>query len=228
MTESLAPYVEYHGNAYVRNAIDSHATGLKVQFRLRFEDGLDTFKAMTKKKKGKAGQIFHVHYRPVEETEYRVAEVWLLGVTWSHTHGTTVAFGFNDKDEWQSFRDWPAIAQGKEIEPQEVEFLLYRVGADGKLVNIEQRDKIEAIESTAKARKGGPLSKRAAQLCNDDAFLDYIRETDPRFDYVPNGARNYIYLICSVDSRAELDHVAPAAEAFKKMLSTFIRNTSGL
>ena len=220
----LEPYVEYHGNAYVRNAIDSHATGLKIQLKLRFEDGLDVFKGIVKRRKGKAGQIYRIHFRPIETTDFYVADVWFLGASWSHVNGTTIAFRLSDPDDWKIFRAWPALSEGKEVVAQEIEFLLFRVGDDGELVNIKQRDKIEQIEKAAKDRKGGPLSRRAGILCGEDDFLDWIRENHSRFDYLPHGARDYIYIRCGVKSRADLDHEVEAGEKFKALMSEYNRS----
>ena len=138
----LDPYVEYHGFVLLKNAVDSHSTGLKSQFRLRDEDDLDVFKSVTKRRKGKAGQIYRMHFRPIEKKDFCVADIFFLGATWSHTNGTVVAFEFSGKEDWQQFRDWPALAEGKDVEAKEIEILLFRVGDDGELVNLEQRNKI--------------------------------------------------------------------------------------
>jgi len=214
----LNPFVEYHGWVLLKNAIDSHSTGLKSQFRLVNDDDLDVFKTITKRRKGHAGQIYRMHFRPLGDEDFRVADIFFLGATWSHTNGTVVAFEFSGKEEWQEFRDWPAIANGKHVEAKEIEILLFRVGDNGELVNLEQRDKIEAVEDM----KGGPQSIRAARLCNDNEFLVYlsgvcelkIEKMGPKF------ASQWIKEQIGISSRKELDHSEAALNRFNKMIMT--------
>jgi len=213
---SLEPYVEYHGFAILKNAIDSHAAGNKVQFRLRDEDDLETFKGITKRRKGHAGQIYRMNYRPLSDSEFRVTDVFFLGVSWSHTNGTVVAFEYSDSECWKEFREWPAIMSGKdmEIDPQEVEIVLFKVGDNGELINLAQRNRIEAINKM----KGGPQSIRAARLCTDAEFMDYLMESSLVESSSPEMAEKYIKKTCVIKSRKELDNDDVALERF----NTFI------
>ena len=60
--------------------------------------------------------------------------------------------------------------------------------------------------------KGGPLSKLAAMWCNDPEFWTWLG-TDGEM-----GAAAYIYSVCFIKSRAELDHDVIAAEKFHRLI----------
>ncbi len=213
----LEPYVEYHGWVLLKNSTDSHSTGLKSQFRLRNEDDLDVFKGITKRRKGHAGQIYRMHFRPINEKDFRITDVFFLGATWSHNNGTVVAFAFTDKQEWQDFRDWPALSEGKDVEAQEIEIVLFRVGDNGELVNIQQRDRIEAIEDM----KGGPQSIRCARLLTDPEFVRYYASLSEEQDTHPDFERNaklWINEQCGIRSRKELDHDSCALDRFNALV----------
>jgi hypothetical protein len=161
-----------------------------------------------------------MHYRPLGEQDFCVTDVFFLGVSWSHTNGTIVAFEFSDKDRWQEFRDWPAIMQGKDTKPQEVEILLFRVGDDGQLVNLAQRNFIERVNNM----KGGPQSIRCAKLCVDGEFMDYLTSESLVESTSPATAEKYIKETCGIKSRKELDHDDDALERFnKQIMSPFNR-----
>jgi len=210
--DNLEPYVEYHGNVLLKNAIDSHSTGLKAQFRLRDDDDLDTFKKITKRRKGRAGQIYRMHFKPILDEVWLIADIFFLGATWSHNNGAIVAFEFSAKEEWQDFRDWPAIAEGKHVEAKEIEIILFQVNEAGELVNKQQRDRMEI----ARTMKGGPQSIRAARLSTDREFLSFMCQyknpCDSKF------AEQWIKTTCNIESRKELDHDADALDKFNKLV----------
>ena len=217
---NLEPYVEYHGWVTLKNAIDSHATGLKGQFRLNKEDDLDTFKSITKRRKGRAGQIYRMHFRPTGDEDFKIADIFFLGATWSHNSGTIVAFEFSEKSEWQEFRDWPGLAGGNKDDAKEIEIVLFRVTDDGKLMNIQQRDAIERIQ----IMKGGPQSIRAARLCKDGEFMDYLTSEGLVESTSPETAAKYVMEKCGIGSRKELDHDPEALDRFNKLvMSPFIK-----
>jgi hypothetical protein len=212
--DSLEPYVEYHGFVLLKNATDSHSTGLKSQFRLRNDDDLDVFKSITKRRKGHAGQIYRMHFRPIEEEDFRVADIFFLGATWSHTNGTVVAFEFTGKEDWQQFREWPALSEGKQVEAKEIEILLFRVGENGELVNLAQRDRIEKIEQM----KGGPQSIRCAKLLLDGEFMDYVCSLSVLETVSEETAEAWIKKTIGISSRKELDNDESALNRFNKLV----------
>lgn len=216
--DELRPYVEYHGNILVKNAINSHATGLKVQFRLRDEDDLEVFKGITKRRKGHAGQIYRMNYKPVGVDDWGITDVWFLGATWSHNNGGIVAFQLPDVTEWQHFRDWPGMSEGKNTEAQELEVILFRVGDDGELLNVQQRDRIEKIEKM----KGGPQSIRCARLLTDPEFKRYAglmhnkdRNLPPSDQFIEDWVKKQSG---DIRSKKELDHSSIALSCFNERI----------
>lgn len=219
----LEPYVEYHGNILLKNAINSHSTGLKVQFRLRDEDDLEVFKGITKRRKGKSGQIYRMNYRDIAADKWGVIDVWFLGATWSHNNGGIVAFQMSDVTEWQDFRNWPALSEGKNTEAQELEVILFRVSDSGELMNIAQRDKVERIEKM----KGGPQSIRAARLLSDPEFILFCAVKFNRDRNLPVSEKFMNEFICrasEIESKKELDNDAVALDNFnERVMSPFNR-----
>lgn len=224
--DELRPYVEFHGNMFVKNAINSHSTGLKVQFRLRNEDDLEIFKGVTKRRKGKAGQVYRMHYKAVGAENWKVADCWFLGATWSHNNGAVVAFMLSDVTEWQDFRDWPGLGDGAGTEAQEIELLLFRVGDNGELVNIRQRNRIETINEM----KGGPQSIRAARMIADPEFKRYMAaliNNDENLPVSDKFINDWVCKRCRITSKKELDHDGDKLARFNQMVSgPFIRWSS--
>jgi hypothetical protein len=65
--------------------------------------------------------------------------------------------------------------------------------------------------------KGGPLSKAAAMLCQDDKANEYAGILGHK-DF-----KELIYARCCIQSRAELDHDKEAAKEYESIKSQFIR-----
>lgn len=65
--------------------------------------------------------------------------------------------------------------------------------------------------------KGGPLSKAAAMLCQDD-LANKFGQILGYEDF-----KTAIYARCGINSRSELDHNLVAAEAYARLKSDFIR-----
>lgn len=210
----LEPYVEYHGFVLLKNAIDSHSTGLKSQFKLQREDDLNKFKAITKRRKGHAGQIYRMFFRPVGDEDFKVADIFFLGATWSHSNGCTVAFSFSEKQEWQEFRDWPAIAGSGEDLAKEIEITLFRVGDNGEMMNLQQREAIERINRM----KGGPQSIRCARLTSDNEFLAFMTSQVGINPCSSARAGKWILETVGIKSKKELDHDPAALRRFEQLV----------
>ncbi len=71
--------------------------------------------------------------------------------------------------------------------------------------------------SKSERPKGGPISKEAAMLCQDDLANDYARSMG--FD----DFKHMTYIKCGVESRATLDHSRHAETAWQWLKSDFIR-----
>ena len=73
-------------------------------------------------------------------------------------------------------------------------------------------------DSLTTEQKGGALAKLAGMWCNDPEFWKWL-ETDPdNACHSATGAAACLYDICGIDSRAELDHNADAAEKFHRLI----------
>lgn len=73
-----------------------------------------------------------------------------------------------------------------------------------------------------KKPKGGALAKLAGMWCNDLDFYKWVSSTTHNGIYWPcvNGteAVQFIYEICGIESRSELDHNQEAAERFHGLI----------
>lgn len=65
--------------------------------------------------------------------------------------------------------------------------------------------------------KGGPISKDAAMLCQDEKANDYATILGHK------GFKELLYARCCIESRAELDHDKAAAAEYEKIKAQFIR-----
>lgn len=84
---------------------------------------------------------------------------------------------------------------------------------EGALQVTAQNAPLEAPEKP----KGGPLSKAAAMLCQDDKANEYAEILgQPDFQHL-------IYDRCRIKSRAELDHDSYAAAQYEELKRSFIR-----
>jgi hypothetical protein len=220
----LEPFVEYHGFALLKNAVDSHASGFKCHFKLQNEDHLNKFKAITKRRKGHAGQIYRMQYRPVGDKQFEDVDVFFIGANWSHTNGCTVTFAFQGQEDWQQFRDWPAISDHKDFPEgaKEVEIVLFRVSEKGEVVNIHQRDAVERINKM----KGGPQSIRCARLCTDPEFVQWFSNIASKSGKKkPN---DWIKETIGIKSRKELDHDPAALSRFEKLVMSPFNRWRGI
>jgi hypothetical protein len=67
--------------------------------------------------------------------------------------------------------------------------------------------------------KGGELSRLAGIFCNDTMFYKWIKSLNPTNDYDDElGAKEWIYWVCDITSRAQLDHSVVAANKFHQLI----------
>lgn len=70
--------------------------------------------------------------------------------------------------------------------------------------------------------KGGPLSKLAGMWCNDPEFYNWINSTTHEGIMWPThtskDAADFVRELCEIESRADLDHDAYAAERFNRLI----------
>lgn len=81
--------------------------------------------------------------------------------------------------------------------------------------------------------KGGPLSQKAALLCQDEAFHAYVSQFGDMGDPLPPGrdwveiSSGWLRAYCGVSSRAELDHSPEAARRFAQLRTEFYQWRQG-
>lgn len=82
---------------------------------------------------------------------------------------------------------------------------------------------VARIDPTAKPeRKGGKLAQKAGILCNEGAFITFLKETYPNIlaEY-ENDAALVVRFLCMVESRVDLDHDVDAAHRFKALATEY-------
>jgi len=222
-------YVAYHGYAHLKGCMDSHKSGLVLQVRLTHEEDYKSFKEFRKHKKGKAGTgLYNCFTRP-EDAENWYGPVQLKFIRWaiSSANGAIVTFEMDDKTEWQRMRDAPAIDSGYEMHQlTKMEFMLVELDEEGKAVNVEQKAKLEKLALKRQWPKGGPQSIRAARLCNNLDFINWLGERGilDASRATPADVADWMRKECDIDSRAQLDHDPAALIRFEeKIHKPFIR-----
>lgn len=149
------------------------------------------------------------------------SEVQLAGWSESHNGGCKVTFWLAQPSDLDAFRAM-TVRKGNTA-GQRLACALVEIGDDERPVPPEPR-------------KGGELAKLAGQWCRLPEFVEFIR---PIYDRAMGGdgtgygdvsprrgfggdesayARHCILVLCGIDSRAELDHDAEAAEKFHRLI----------
>ena len=149
------------------------------------------------------------------------AEVQLAGWSESHNGGCKVTFWLAQPSDLDAFRAM-TVRKGNTA-GQRLACALVEIGDDERPVPPEPR-------------KGGELAKLAGQWCRLPEFVEFIRpiydramggdgssygDVSPRRDFGGDEsayARHCILVLCNIDSRAELDHNAEAAEDFHRLI----------
>ena len=142
-------------------------------------------------------------------------EVWLLSWRESHNNGATVTFQLADVEDLDAFKRM-TVRKGKRA-GQRLACVLVEIGEDEQPVVQE--------------KKGGPLSKSAAQMCENELFRKFLRESYPtnwkQFLYgsttlnSADVAASVVRQLCGVTSRADLDHNHEAAKRFHELMREF-------
>lgn len=139
-------------------------------------------------------------------------EVWLLSWRESHNNGATVTFQLADNDDLEAFKRM-TVRKGKRA-GQRLACVLVEIGDDEQPVKQDKP-------------KGGPLSQSAAQMCENPVFQSFLKYSYepvwPRgaYDSEATAAGIVVRAVCSVVSRAELDHDMLAAKRFRELMGEF-------
>lgn len=130
--------------------------------------------------------------------------------------GPWIKLKLRDSDDLTPFRGMTAAKATQA--GQRLACVLVEIGDDEQPKPATDK---KIAETAAEAVKGGALSQFAARLCLDPVFQQWIEKHHAdTAGHVPadrlpeDRAASIIRGVCSVRSRAELDHDAPAAEIF--------------
>lgn len=86
--------------------------------------------------------------------------------------------------------------------------------ADPQALEAPAAPKVEqpAAAPAQPERKGGELAKKAGMLCNEGGFRAFIDVA------TPDAAKAYIYRVCGVGSRVDLDYEEEPAKKFRDIV----------
>ncbi|MEX3961042.1 hypothetical protein AB4Y42_02310 [Paraburkholderia sp. EG286B] len=72
--------------------------------------------------------------------------------------------------------------------------------------------------SEMKPMKGGELAKLAGRWSNEQSFCDWVEVIQANPCNGKEGAAAFIYAVCGIESRAQLDHDAAARAKFDQLI----------
>lgn len=185
----------------LHNVEHSTRGGMKLILKLKDVAELKDFENITRYRNGHAGGIYRMILMGKDWGSTQ--DVMFLGWSASHTGGVKLRFQLGDEKDLKFLMDVP---RGTECSMG-----MRELDEEGDMVDERVKERVEA-------ERGGPLSKRAAQLGRDYDFRQWLARTE--FDVVPSEVQcaDYIRNKCGVSSRAMLDHDDRAAERFKTMI----------
>lgn len=134
-------------------------------------------------------------------------------LNWAESkHGRTVVFLLDEESDVHPMKAF-TTKRGK------------RAGTRFAMVLVEINDDETPVQQE---KKGGPLSKSAAQMCENLTFQKFACSWITNFGrFIPVGAnlteiaRQAIIQHCDIKSRAELDHNPEAAKHFHELMREF-------
>ena len=133
-------------------------------------------------------------------------EMQLAGWSESHTSGCKVTFWLSSPDELEAFRAL-TVRKGNTAG--------HRFMA--ALVEIGE-DELPVQQPTPEKPKGGELARLAGIWCNEPKFWRWIRTVSAAEIDNDLQAGAWIRDVCTVDSRAELDHNKEAGDYFHQAI----------
>ena len=232
-------YVAFHGNVYMKNAMDSHKTAMRIQVMLEHDEDYKVFKGFNKHRKGKTGTGMYQAMSKAQDQKkwYGPIDLWFLGWTMSSRNGTVITFQIEDEREWRKMREISkALDQGYTVDQLDpTEFMLVELDQEGKPINVKQRAKLEKMALKRTFPKGGSQSKRAARLCQDLDFRSWVTWKEYGPEPSPGAAislldvdkvADWMRKECDIVTRAQLDHDPAALQRFEdRVMKPFLRST---
>ncbi|WP_294637394.1 hypothetical protein [uncultured Aquabacterium sp.] len=141
-------------------------------------------------------------------------ELMLAGWNETHTGGAKVTFWLPDSQALEPFRHM-TVKKGNTAGQR---FMAV-------LVLLDEQDRPVSASGEQPKAEGGPLAKSAALVCNSRDFQDFVahRTGVDLGDDLQRRERAAQFLrgFCEIDSRAELDSSAHAAELFRRLMAMY-------
>lgn len=188
----------------LHNVEQSTRGGMKLILKLKDVLELKDFENITRFRKGHAGGIYRMILMGKDWGSTQ--DVMFLGWSASHTGGVKLRFQLGDEKDLRFLMDVP---RGTECSMG-----MRELDEEGGMVD-------ELVKERVESERGGPLSKRAAQLGRDPEFRKWLGEKEgANAPFNESDCAEYIRDTCGVSSRAMLDHDNKAAERFRTMILT--------
>jgi len=142
-------------------------------------------------------------------------EVQLIDNKWSDSSGYVTRLHLHESDE--GGHPLKRFAKGSR-------FRMMLIEVDDDEQPIDQMTKQRIMKHIESTTKGGRYSREAAMLCKGRDFQVYlyrIGRIAPDWDQAMReaAAKNYIYEVCNIKSRKELDHDEHKLQAFRNMVT---------
>lgn len=195
----------------LHNVEQSTRGGMKLILKLKDVAELKDFENITRYRNGHAGGIYRMIL--MGKDWGWSGDVMFLGWSASHTGGVKLRFQLGDEKDLKFLMDVPRGA--------ECSMGMRELDDEDQMVD-------ELVKERVESERGGPLSKRAAQLGRDPDFREWLSRTE--LGVLPSEVQcaDYIRNKCGVSSRAMLDHDDRASAIFHNaILRPYIQHLYG-
>ena len=130
--------------------------------------------------------------------------------------------GFNPNPSFSKTKDGPVYRVSFEIKPETWQDFVDS-NTKGMVINFaaEVVERHSDAPTAPKKPLGGPISKNAGMLCQEEEANLFAQAQN--FD----DFKAMIYKVCSVASRAQLDHFPDAAKDYEKLKHRYFRWAAG-
>lgn len=211
--------IAWTGRVMMDSAAWGDETGSTVTFKLPMnkeaQDQRNPFHQYTKRRKGRSGTRFMMACQTAGEGVRHALyedEAMLAGWNDSQQKGHTVKLWLCNDKMGHPFegvdRKTPLVVSLVELDD------------DNEVIDQKMRDRVERQQ----VRPSGRLSYVAAMLCKQKEFWDWCGSKDGTVKIgSEEGAKMWLYAMCGIDSRAQLDVPAQweAIERFHEIRSAF-------
>lgn len=208
--------IAFHELVRLKAWSDSSSRGPVIKVGLASRDSLGIFEKVTKRAAKRAGQRYASVWQDKDCVWSMPIDLWFAGANWAHQDGASVKFSLAPED-------LERLRSMVEVGDDPYWLTLVQIDDDEKPIDQKKAEVMDTL-------KGGPKSKRAAMLTQDDTFLEYVRfrmaasQGAPEDDISPKQADQWLKEQCGIESKRELDHSDAAWDLFQtRVMSPFIR-----